>query len=168
MRSKVMNNLSKAIVLVAPLAWPLVSAADAPASPQAGTVAAAQAASVPADPLWPYPVPAPTLEDLPPEVADEGRETDADSDEIRQQVAAARRLSQKVIDGYSRQIDDCRFTNTLHFDDREQVRLIGNSQPCQSRYWNLISQERASLRRRISELRGGDASGGFHPIQLSP
>ncbi len=154
----------RGVLLAMLLPWPLVTSAETPAVEADGAVYAEQSQT--RSLLWRYPVPSPTLADEG-TASEEPTESALDGAELRKEIASARRRSEKIIDEYSRQLDQCRFNNTLHFDDRDQVRLIGNDQACQSRYWRLISDERDTLRRRISELRGVQVDDTLQPTLLS-
>ncbi len=143
------------------LAWSMVAAqpqgTPAPETPKDGEVTTGASVN------WHYPVPRPALSDS------GALNTDLsiqDDEAIRSQVSEMRRISEQVVDGYGRQMENCRFDGTLHFDDQERSRLIGNDQACQSRYRHMIKQEQQSLRRRISQLRGPELEPDLHPVEL--
>ncbi|MEM9533960.1 MAG: hypothetical protein AAGA23_23810 [Pseudomonadota bacterium] len=82
---------------------------------------------------------------------------------LRKTIARLRSDSNAVVDGYQRAMEDCRFESTLHFDDPDQSTLVGNDQPCRSRYYSLIRTEQRRLADRIRELRGERADFSLHP-----
>ncbi|MFK7957662.1 MAG: hypothetical protein AB8B96_16300 [Lysobacterales bacterium] len=123
---------------------------------------ASPSASVPrATPVhWHYSVPPPVVEST----ESMGQLAAGQSDSVRLKVREARTRSNRVLDGYAREIENCRFESTLHFDDRDRTRLIGNAQPCQGRYQKLMNEERRSLKQRISELRAPSQNDALFPV----